>query len=65
MNKRVVVLRPDGIQQIVGYIKDDGTPPVILSEDPFISLVKVTHHAAFYKPPMALTSYTSMHKEQK
>jgi hypothetical protein len=47
LSKRIVLLLPNGMHKILGSI--DETPPDVLSTEPFISLVKVTTRAAYYK----------------
>jgi hypothetical protein len=57
MSKRIVLLLPGGHHQILGLTKTE-VPPVVLSAAPFISLVKVTARAAYYKMAPHLSDYT-------
>jgi hypothetical protein len=53
--KRLVVIFPDGLHQIVGAMEQ---PPEVLSHEPFFSLVKVTARAAYYRTVSTKDSYT-------
>lgn len=75
MTRRVVFIRPDGVRQICGTQDQlPGAALPITAENftslgetvPFASLVKVTHRAAYYKPPMLPPqSYGSFHEAQR
>lgn len=74
--KRVVFEHPDGLAQILGYVPDGGTVPIVIPLQgmpamelrgrvvAFASLVRMTPRAAFYREPMIPASY-SFHAAQQ
>lgn len=47
-DKRVVLLLPNGVRQILGYITEAQPIPTLLHDDPPVSLIRVTSRAAYY-----------------
>lgn len=72
MTKRIVLIHDDGVHQIVGAITDGRPLPVTLEgfEErgrtiPFVSLVRVTTRAAYYKAPMLPSTSNNFRTEQR
>ena len=63
VGKRVVLVHPDGVRQILGVVEGElsvtAGPLQERGRDiPFVSLVRVTTRAAYYKEPLVPASYT-------